>query len=175
MAEKRNVIVDGVAYLNGAHQLGKIKEFEPPEIVQKMAECEDLGSLGKYKIPILKIDELSTKVVFNSFYASIFESFANPMGVNILALQYSAYEYENQAMTGIKQGRLIMRTTAEKLKVLCDLKGQEPGDYPIELNCSMLSHTFGGKEKYYLDIPNRIYRVGGIDLLAGVNSALGLT
>ncbi len=173
--EKRNVIVDAVAYLNGAHLLGKIKEFEPPEIVQKMVDCEDLGSLGKYKIPILKIDELSTKLTFNSFYASIFENFANPMMSNILAVQYSTYEYENQAMTGIKQGRLIMRTTAEKLKALCDLKGQEPGDYPVELNCSMLSHTFDGKEKYYLDIPNRIYRVNGIDLLAAVNAALGIT
>ena len=173
--ERRNVIVDGVLYLNGSHMLAKVKEFEPPEIVQRMAECEDSGSLGKYKIPILKVDELSTKIVFNSFYASVFENFANPMAANILSLQYGVAEYENQAMTGLKTGRLIMRATAEKLKSLCDLKGQEPGDYPVELNCSMISHVFAGKEKYYIDIPNRIYRVNGIDLLAAVNAALGLT
>lgn len=175
MTEKRNVITDGLLYINGTHLLAKVKEYEPPEITQQMAECEDLASLGKYKLPTLKVDELSSKITLNSFYKDIFKQFANPLGENTLALQYSVMEYENQTMKKVTAGRIVLRATAEKLKAMADLKGQTPSDYTIELNHTMISHTYGGSELYYLDMPNRIWRVGGVDILAEINAALGLT
>lgn len=175
MAEKRNVITDGLLYINGTHLLAKVKEFEPPEITQKMAEAEDIGSLGKYKLPILKVDELTSKITLNSFYSEVFQNIVNPMLPLNLSLHYASAQYENQAITGYKTGRIVLRSTVEKFKLFCDMKGQEPSDYPIELNHTMVSHTCGGKELYYIDIPNRIMRIGGVDMLAAVNSALGLT
>ena len=68
-----------------------------------------------------------------------------------------------------------MRGTCSKFQLLGEMKAQENIEFPMEFNNTAVKKTIDGKDIYEIDIPNYIYKVNGVDLLAKTKKNLGLS
>lgn len=169
------IITDCTLWLNGKNFIGRMNEYETPEINNLTADVNSTDSIGTIAQNILKVDKITSKATLNSFYKDAFEGIANPASELNFAIYGNAMEFNNGQLEKNISVRLISRATVPKFKLLPDFKAQEKSTWPIEFNHSMAALYYDGIEKYYIDIPNRIWRIDGVDLLAEINKNLGIT
>lgn len=74
-------ITNADVYMDAARLVGRIKEFEIPEVGHKMVEHEALGSIGVLELPSRALEALKAKIVFSYLDVEVERRVLNPTRV----------------------------------------------------------------------------------------------
>lgn len=174
MGINRNVFTDCCLYIGSNELFGKAKSIEPPTIQNKKVELSDLGSLGTIKLFNGKIEAMETTITLNSFYREVFEKIANPYKAVDIKAYGNFTEYENDTATENFGTKLFLRGTSQEFPLLGTMSEHDNMEYEMKFDLTMARLVQDNKELYYIDIPNNIYIVGGVDIRSDILRNLGL-
>jgi len=159
-----NRIVNANVYLNGNSMLGKVDECKLPDIKIIETEQKTLGMVGKIELPA-GFDKLEGELKWNSFYADVWQAFANPWGFNTLMLRSSVDTYNSQGR--VSQVPLVTTlTVASQVLPMGTYKQQDNAEFQGNFTATYIKQTMDGKDILELDILANVFKVNGIDQLA---------
>ena len=170
----RNIFTDANLYVGDLGCFGRANSITPPPIKNKKNELNDLGSIGAIKLSNGKIEALEATIKLNCFYPDIFRKIANPFAAVDLKAYANFMEYENDSAKDNIGAKLFMRGTSSEFALLGEMKEHDNMDYEMKFDLTMARLVYNGVEEYYIDIPNNIYIIGGIDVRADIMKNLGL-
>lgn len=164
------ILTKSTIYL-GENLFGKASKITAPDIDHETLEIKN--ALGTYNVNTA-IKAMTTSVTLNGFYKSVFDKIANPLSEINMTIYGSLDTFNNETLTKSEQAKLIIRGSSQKFSLLGELEQQNNIDYSIDFNCSSARLFVGNIEKYYIDIPNMIWKIGGVDILAKIKKNLAL-
>ncbi len=167
------VITDGTLYL-GRNLFGTVTNIKAPEIEPNTLEIKTLGSVGTYSLSMTSVKELKSSATLTGYDMKVFKQIADPTKELTMTIYAEIKEYDGAALTSQKSLKIKMRGTCSKFQLLGEMKAQENIEFPMEFNNTAVKKTVDGKDIYEIDIPNYIYKVNGVDLLAKTKKNLGL-
>lgn len=174
---KRNVITDACVYIGVNNDLfGRATKAVPPTIKFGEVNLKDLASMGELSLSNGKIDgALETEIVLNSYYKDVFEQISNPFEAVNMKICSNVMQFENDAVSDNTGLTLFMRGKSSEFPVLGELNEHDNMNYSMKFKCSMVRLIDNGKELYYIDIPNNIWKIKGIDIRKDIIKNLGLS
>lgn len=174
---KRNVITDACVYIGANNDyFGRAKKVVPPRIKHGEIEDKSIGLLASLFLANGKIDgALETKITLNSFYQDAFLSVANPFSSVSLKICSNLMRFENDEVIDNTGLTLFMRGKSDEFGLLGEFNEHDNMDYELTFKCSMARLIDNGKELYYIDIPNNIWKVNGVDIRKDIIKNLGLS
>lgn len=174
---KRNVITDACVYIGVNNDLfGRATKAVPPDIKHGEVTLKDLGGIGELSLSNGKLDgALETEIVLNSYYKDVFEQIANPFGAINMKICSNVMQFESDEVSDNTGLTLFMRGRSSEFKTLGELNEHDNMNYPMKFKCSMVRLVDNGKELYYIDIPNNIWKINGVDIRKDIIKNLGLS
>ena len=171
----RNVFTDACIYIGGNDCFGKASKVTPPSIKYGKHEIKDLGTIGAMNLPNGKInDALECTITLNSFYPDIFKKIANPFKAVDLKVYSNFTEFENDDATGNVGTKLFLRGSSQEFGLLGEQNQHDNMDYEMKFDLTMARLVVDNKELYYIDIPNNVFIIDGVDVRKDIVKNLGL-
>ena len=172
MAEiKINRITNANCYLNGGSLLGQVKEMDAPEVKFKMAEHGAIGLVGSIELPS-GIDKLEGKIRWNSLYVDVLKTLSNPF--TSVKLQFRANIDQYQAGGIVAQIPVVIYMTAQMKGVpAVNFKQHDNAEVETTFGATYYKLTIGGVDVVEYDAFANIYKVAGVDTLAGYRANIG--
>lgn len=174
MSVNRNIFTDSCVYIGNNDCFGRANSVTPPTIKHSKIELKDLGTIGAIKLANGKIEAIETTINLNCFYPDVFKKVANPFSSVDLKVYSSFMEYENDSAVDNIGSKLFMRGTSQEFGLLGEMKEQDNMSYEMKFDLTMARLVHNGKELYYIDIPNNIWLVNGVDVRKDILKNLGL-
>lgn len=174
MTVKRNLFTDCCVYIGSNDCFGRANSVSAPVIKNSKIELKDLGSIGAIKLSNGKIDAIESTINLNCFYEDVFKKIANPFSAVDIKVYGNFMEYENDSAVDNISSKLFMRGTSQEFGLLGDMKEHDNMEYEMKFDLTMARLVYKGKELYYIDIPNNIWIVNGVDVRRNILKNLGL-
>jgi hypothetical protein len=157
-----NLLLDGTGYL------GKVEEVTLPNTAWKIEEFQGGGMLAPLSVK-MGMEKLTTSFVIKSFETKVISALGGPSNKDLSLTVRGAVEDNNS-------------TTPIRVEMRGIVTGVEPGSLKVGeaagLTCNMdlnyIKFLENNKEVYEIDIPNHVFRLGGVDHLAEERKALGV-
>ncbi|KVG24736.1 phage major tail tube protein [Burkholderia ubonensis] len=168
---KINRITNANVYLSGNSMLGKAEEIKLPDIQAIMAEHKALGMIGKTELPS-GLDKLEGEIKWNSLYADVARTMANPFKAVPLQCRSSIETYGAQGR--VQEVSLVTYLTVMfKKNPLGTYKQHENADFGSSFSATYIKQVIDGQEVLELDYLANIFRIDGEDMLADYRSNIG--
>lgn len=174
MGVNRNVFTDSCIYINSNDCFGRANSVTPPVIKNTKIELKDLGTVGAIKLSNGKVEALEATINLNCFYSDIFKEIANPFDAVSIKVYSNFVEYVNDAADSNVGSKLFMRGTSQEFGLLGEAKEHDNMTYEMKFDLTMARLVHNGSELYYIDIPNNIWVVNGVDIRSDILENLGL-
>lgn len=164
------ILTKGNVYL-GKSLFGQFSKFTAPDI--DMATSEIKNAIGSYNLPTA-INVMKSTLTLIGFDKEVFSKVGNPYQELNLTAYGSLDKYSNETLESSEQAKLVIRGSSQKFSLLGELEQQNNIEQAIEFNVSAAKLYINNVEKYAIDIPNLVWRVNGVDILATVRKNLGI-
>lgn len=172
MQIKTNKVTNCVVYVDGESFLGRAEEVTTPEVAPVMVDHKGLGLVGKYKLPVTAIEEMSAKIKWNAIYPEVLKKTHNPFKPLRLQIRGNVDTFEGNARTGQIPVVIIMSAAPKKPGGFV-FKPADNVEREDEFNVTMYGLEIEGEEIVYVDVMNNIWRVNGEDILATYRENIG--
>ncbi len=165
------IITQSTIYL-GKNLFGSLSSCTAPDIESVSVDIKN--GYGTYSLPV-GVNALTSTINLLSFDEDVLSKIGNPFKSINATIYASGDKFTNEDLKSSDQIKLVLRGSAKKFGLLGgELKRQETSDNVIELNVSAAKLYINNKEKYHIDVPNLIWKVDGVDLLATIRKNLAL-
>lgn len=158
-----------LAWINGSPMIGKVAEFDPPELKEKEADYRAGEMVGEIAVS-LGIDKMESSIVFEE----IPEEALNTFGIckhNEVRLRVTASEESEDCDFSQQEWMLVGRWNSIKPD---KLKAGDMTKCTCKLRVAEFTESRNGKELVFIDVAKGIWRSGGEDRTAERRKALGL-
>ena len=145
--------------------------MDAPEVKFKMSEHGAIGLIGSMEFPA-GIDKLEGKMRWNSFYADTFATFADPF--TSVSVQFRA-SMEQYGATGrlAEIPVIILMTIQLKGIPAANFKQHDNVELETTFGATYYKLVIGGTDIIEYDALANIYKVNGVDKLAGYRANIG--
>jgi len=165
-----NRITNANVYVEGGSILGQVKEIDVPEVKFMMSEHGALGLVGKMEF-FSGIDKMEGKVRWASFYADTMVKFADPFKSLQIQVRSSMENYGSSSMS--RSPVVCHMTIQPKNFPGANFKQHDNVEIESSYGCTYYKLVVGGKEVVEIDVTANIYKVNGVDILAGYRADIG--
>ena len=171
MAGNRTVLQEWHVLMDGASYAGISNRVSPPEIQAEVARYRAAGMDASVPV-ITGTGEMMFSFDLQDFSAAAARRFGQT-GTDVdLELRTSLEPHVGAGRTQVHRGSGLLTTVSNG-----ELTADDGTNIPImslTVDCTFYSWHEGGQEIMYIDVPNMIRRIGGVDQLAARRAALGL-
>lgn len=164
------ILTKSTVYI-GKNLFGIAKSCTCPDVETKDVELQN--AIGSYNVPVA-VNALTANIVLTGFDKDVFSKIANPFGELNMTVYGSLDTYSNETLSSSEQAKLVLRGSSRKFGLLGELTQQENLEQSLDFNISAAKFYINNVEKYHIDIPNLIWKVGGVDLLTTLKRNLAL-
>lgn len=169
-----NKVFNSNIYADGGSLFGKADEVTLPTIKAKNSDPHaPLGFVGEidYAAGFEKMD--GCKIKWNSYYKDAAKKFSNIYAGIKLQVRFNIEQYSGSTKTAEEPGVAYLTVRPMTLPG-GNFKAKSPVEVETEFSCTYIKLELEGEEVYELDFEANIYKVNGIDLLAGYRANLGI-
>jgi P2 family phage contractile tail tube protein len=165
MSELPKVLQDFQGFIDGVGKAGVVQEIKLPDLVLKTQEYIAGGMVAPIDIGMGDVEKLDCEMTFGSLDKTVVGHF----GKNDLP-----FTARGAQSNGTKTEAIIlqMRGLMKSLETGTFKKGESLSPKKV-FNANYLKLTIDGEEKVEIDAVNGIFKVGGKDLRAAINEAIG--
>ena len=167
-----NRLTNANVYLNGKSLLGKAEEINLPDIKHMLSEHKALGMIGKVEL-WSGIEKLEAKIKWNSFYADVHKTVANPFSALQLQVRSSLETYTSQGRTA-QQPVVVHLTGMSKNFPTGNFKQHDNVELETNMTVTYVKVVVGGEVVTEYDVLANIFKVGGVDVMAQYRANLGI-
>jgi P2 family phage contractile tail tube protein len=162
-------INDYNVYLNGTKMIGVAASATLPEVNMKTSTVAGVGVNGELDSPTIgQFESMEQEVQFNTLYSSAMEML-NPLTTVNLTFRAAQQVYDKTGGYAFKGLRVVEMGRVKKMNPGKVEKG-EAMEATVTLELTYLMVEVDGTQLLEVDKLNGIYKVGGVDMLAGVKS-----
>jgi P2 family phage contractile tail tube protein len=174
MAQKIQInrITNANLYVNGNSKLGRAEEISAPVVKFKMSEHKAIGLFAAMEFPS-GVEKLEMKVKWNSFYADVLKTVADPFSMIEMQIRASMETWESNAKTGEVPVVIFVNGTAKDFP-LGNFKQHDNVESETNFTVYYYKMEINGEEIAECDVMANIYKVNGVDLFAKYRANLGI-
>lgn len=165
-----NQVANANVYINGNSFLGRAKSIKTPEFEVEFAEHDNLGLIGKLKLPN-KVNALEGEIVWDGFYPEVAALAYNPFKAQQLMVRANVQVFNSMGMA--TEVPLVMTMTVAFSKVNVGEYKKEPTEYAMTYQVNNIKQVIDGKEVLYYDAYSNKYNVAGQDILQKFRTNIG--
>lgn len=165
-----NQVTNANIYINGNSQLGRAKSVKTPEFEVEFVEHDNLGLIGKLKLPN-KVNALEGEIVWDGFYPEVVALAYNPFKAQQLMVRADVQVFNSMGMA--TEVPLVITMTVAFNKVNIGEYKKEPTEYPMAYQVNNIKQVIDGKEVLYYDAYSNKYNVAGQDILQKYRTNIG--
>ncbi|MCM1295495.1 MAG: phage major tail tube protein [Muribaculaceae bacterium] len=161
-------INDYNAYLDGTKMIGVAASVTLPEVKMKTSTVTGAGLGGELDSPTIgQFESMEQEIQFNVLYSS-FADMLSPLSVVNLTFRAAQQVYDKTGGYAFKGLRVVEMGRVKTFNPGKIEKGESmEATVTMELTAMMIE--MDGKELLAVDKLNSVYRVNGVDMLAGIN------
>lgn len=169
MSAARNVRKNINLYVDGRGQAGQIEEYDPPKLVLKTDEFQAGGMHGPMELT-MGHEKLECSFQLIGYDPDVLANFGVTEGRQIGFTARQALESFDGTVTS------LVHNMRGKIKEIDPgtAKPGERGSLKITVALSYYKETHGARLIHEVDVENMVFTSNGVDLLAGIRSALGI-
>lgn len=165
-----NQVANANVYLNGNSYLGRAKSVKLPELEIEFSEHDNLGSIGKIKLPN-KINALEGEIVWDGFYPDVAALAYNPFKSAQLMVRADVRVF-NAAGMATEVPLVMTLNVAFNKNPLGEYK-KEVAEYTMSYQVYSIKQVIDSKEVLYYDAFSNQYRVAGQDVFNQFRKNIG--
>ena len=165
-----NQVANANVYINGNSFLGRAKSIKTPEFEVEFVEHDNLGLVGKLKLPN-KVNALEGEIVWDGFYPEVAALAYNPFKAQQLMVRADVQAFNSMGMA--TEVPLVITMTVAFNKVNIGEYKKEPTEYPMAYQVNNIKQAIDGKEVLYYDAYSNKYNVAGQDILQKYRTNIG--
>ena len=171
MSIEINKLSNANVYIDGTSLLGRVKEAELPEVMQKMVEHSALGMIGVVEFPA-GFEKMEGKISWNSFYKDAFLKVSDHSKTFKVQLRGNLETYNSDDKQGEVSYVVYMNIRFKKAPT-GNFKQHENVELESEFACYSIKVEVDGTEILEFDPMANIYRVNGVDKMATYRANIG--
>lgn len=165
-----NQVTNANVYINGNSYLGRAKSVKTPEFDVEFVEHDNLGLVGKIKLPN-KVNALEGEIVWDGFYPDVAALAYNPFKAKQLMVRANVQVFNSLGMA--TEVPLVMTMTVNFSKSAVGEYKKEATEYPMTYQVNSIKQVIDGKEVLFYDAFSNQYRVAGEDVLSKYRTNVG--
>lgn len=165
-----NQVSNANVYINGSDFLGRAKSVKTPEFDVEFVEHDNLGLVGKLKLPT-KVNALEGEIVWDGFYPDVAALAYNPFKAVQLMVRADVQVFNAMGMA--TEVPLVMTMTVNFSKTPVGEYKKEATEYAMTYQVNNIKQVIDGKEVLFYDAYSNKYRVAGQDILQKFRSNIG--
>lgn len=159
-------------FYNGSSFAGMVPEITIPSIARKMENYRGGGMDGTVAIDLgMADDPISFEWKPGGLIDAVYDGFG-AVTIDSEMIRWVG-GYQDDGTGQIKAVEITVRGRHSTIEDGTQKPG-EIGDRTVTTLCSFYQMTIDGREKIYIDVPNMVCRVNGIDRLAQMRAVLGI-
>lgn len=158
-------------YLDGTKMIGVASSIDLPEINMQTSTVSGVGVSGEIDSPTLgQFEGMEQEISFNTLYSSAADMM-NPLTPVNLTIRAAQQVYDKTGGYVFKSLRVVEMGRVKKFKPGKVEKG-EAMEASVTLEITYILIEVDGEELLEVDKLNPVYRVNGVDMLAGRNEMI---
>lgn len=162
-------INDYNVYLDGNKMIGVAASATLPEVNMMTSTVSGVGVSGELDSPTIgQFESMEQEIQFNTLYSSAMDML-NPLSTVNLTFRAAQQVYDKTGGYAFKGLRVVEMGRVKKLNPGKIEKG-ESMEATVTMELTYIMIEVDGKQLLEVDKLNGVYKVNGIDMLAGVNS-----
>lgn len=162
-------INDYNVYLDGVKMIGVAASATLPEVNMKTSTVEGVGVNGEIDSPTIgQFESLEQEIQFNVLYSS-FMDVLSPLSTVNLTFRAAQQVYDKTGGYAFKGLRVVEMGRVKKFNPGKIEKG-EGMEATVTLELTYMMIEADGKPLVEIDKLNGVYKVNGVDMLAGISS-----
>lgn len=165
-----NQVDNANVYINGNSFLGKAKSVKTPEFEVEFVEHDNLGLVGKIKLPS-KVNALEGEIVWDGYYPEVAAIAYNPFKNAQLMVRADVRVFNAMGMA--TEVPLVMTLNVAFSKTPVGEYKKEAAEYSMTYQVHSIKQVIDGKEVLFYDAFSNQYRVAGQDVLQKFRANLG--
>ncbi|MGX2974743.1 phage major tail tube protein [Ursidibacter arcticus] len=165
-----NEVSNANIYINGNSFLGRAKSIKLPEFEVEFTEHDNLGLIGKLKLPN-KVNALEGEIVWDGFYPEVSALAYNPFKAVQLMVRANVKAFNS--LGAAAEVPLVMTMTVAFSKTAVGEYKKEATEYAMTYQVNNIKQVIDGKEVLYFDAFSNNYRVAGEDILSKYRANIG--
>lgn len=164
-------INDYNVYLDGDKMIGVAASATLPEVNMKTSTVAGVGVNGELDSPTIgQFESMEQEIQFNTLYSSAMDML-NPLSVVNLTFRAAQQVYDKTGGYSFKGLRVVEMGRVKKMNPGKVEKG-EAMEATVTMELTYLLIEVDGEQLVEIDKLNGVYRVKGVDMLAGVRSLI---
>lgn len=173
MANTVKKISNANVYVNGSNLLGKVSEATLPDISIKQIDHAPLGMHGTMSLPV-GFDKMEMTLKWTSFFDDVMRTVANGYSSFSGQLRASQETYDSGGGRSAEEAVVYQFRGRPTNIPTGSFKGHENAEGETKVALDYLKLEIAGSTIYEIDVPNNVYKVNGVDLLATYRANLGI-
>lgn len=165
-----NQVSNANVYINGNNFVGRAKSVKTPEFDVEFVEHDNLGLIGKLKLPT-KVNALEGEIVWDGFYPDVAALAYNPFKTAQLMVRADVQVFNSLGMA--TEVPLVMTMTVAFNKTPVGEYKKEVSEYTMTYQVNNIKQVIDGKEVLFYDAYSNKYRVAGQDILQKFRANIG--
>ena len=159
------------AYLDGSKMIGVAASVTLPEINMKTSTVSGVGVNGELDSPTIgQFESMEQEIQFNTLYSSAMDMLS-PLSTVNLTLRAAQQVYDKTGGYNFKGLRVVEMGRVKKFNPGKIEKG-EAMEATVTLELTYIMVEVDGSVLLEADKLNGVYKVNGVDMLAGVNELI---
>lgn len=164
-------INDYNAYLDGTRMIGVAASVSLPPVKMKTSTVSGVGVNGELDSPTIgQFESMEQEIQFNTLYSSAMDALSPLTNVN-LTLRAAQQVYDKTGGYAFKGLRVVEMGRVKSFEPGKVEKG-EAMEAKVILELTYLMIEVDGNQLLEVDKLNGVYKVNGVDMLAGVKSLI---
>jgi len=164
-------INDFNAYADGTKMIGVAASVTLPEINMKSSTVAGVGVNGEIDSPTIgQFESMEQEIQFNTLYSSAADMMSPMSNIN-LTFRAAQQVYDKTGGYAFKGLRIVEMGRVKKFKPGKIEKG-ESMEATVTLELTYIMIEVDGQQLVEIDKLNGVYKVNGVDMLAGVRSLI---
>lgn len=164
-------INDYNVYLDGDKMIGVAASATLPEVNMKTSTVAGVGVNGELDSPTIgQFESMEQEIQFNTLYSSAMDML-NPLSVVNLTFRAAQQVYDKTGGYSFKGLRVVEMGRVKKMNPGKIEKG-EAMEATVTMELTYLLIEVDGEQLVEIDKLNGVYKVKGVDMLAGVRSLI---
>lgn len=164
-------INDYNAYLDGTKMIGVAASVTLPEVNMKSSTVSGVGVSGEIDSPTIgQFESMEQEIQFNTLYSSAMDTLS-PLSTVNLTFRAAQQVYDKTGGYNFKGLRVVEMGRVKKFNPGKIEKG-EAMEATVTLELTTIKVEVDGAVLLEVDKLNGVYKVNGVDMLAGVNELI---
>lgn len=164
-------INDYNAYLDGTRMIGVAASVTLPEVNMKTSTISGVGVNGEIDSPTIgQFESMEQEIQFNTLYSSA-ASMLSPLSTVNLTFRAAQQVYDKAGGYSFK-GLRVVEMGRVKSFVPGKIEKGEAMEATVKLELTYILIEVDGEQLLEVDKLNGVYKVKGVDMLAGINSLI---